>query len=50
MEATQRRHEADYDKRLHWEPTIRVGDEVYIDRPHHASFASEAAKELTYKE
>lgn len=50
MEASQRGSLAGHDRKIRWEPTVRVGDEVCIDRPHHAAFASNAAEEIAHKE
>lgn len=46
MEATQQKNKADCDKSVPVEPTTREGDEIYLNRPHHAAFASDAAVEL----
>lgn len=50
MEATQRKYKEDYDQQVHQEQNLSVGDEVYIDRSHHAPFASDIAEELAGKE
>lgn len=49
MAAIQKKHKNDYDKKVRQEPQIGAGDEVYIDRPHHTTFASDLAKEFAQK-
>lgn len=50
MEATHGKYKAEHDRRVRREPTIRVGNEIYIDPLHHTAFASDAAEELPDKE
>lgn len=40
MPATKKRNKNNYDKNVQWKPQIRVGHEIYIDHPQHATFVS----------
>lgn len=50
MEATQKSYKNNYNKKVHGEPQIHVGNGVHVYRPQHAAFMPNSAKAFAWKE
>lgn len=50
MKATQERYTTNYDKKAHQKLQICLVDDIYIERPQPATFASNLVKELVQKQ